>query len=235
MKGIHRDKAISFLESITPKIVCKRSDRGFDFFPGFYAENRNSPMMGEGEEWAFHVPACFCEALDIKLTLRLTDEEKEVNKFRHPDKKFKPKLHWTQGSEFNFTEGCVVYDAPTARQSGIKWGSALAEIGVAIQVASGYAASPARIETQIWEAKPEDLAEHINQWSSKGIETQIEDNTQRKNPEFKLLAFVPRVPGQIDLKIMRPNSSKTKLELDERISMSQDDFMKTLIMGLGNV
>lgn len=235
MKIIHREQAISFIESIAPEVVYKRFDRGFNFFPGFYAESRNSPMQGEGEGWAFHVPACFCEALDIKLTPRLTEEGKEKNRYLPSDKKIKPKLHWTQGSEFNFTEGCVVYDAPIARLPGVVWGAARKEIGVAIQVASGYAAAPARVETQTWEAKPEDLAEHINQWSSKGIETQIEDNTQRKNPEFKLLAFVPRVPGQIGLKIMRPNSSGTKLELDERISMSQDEFMKTLIVGLGNV
>ncbi len=226
---------MTFMESVAPEVVYKRFDRGFDFFPGFYAESRNSPIQGEGKGWSFHVPACFCEALDIKLTPRLTEEEKEENKSLPPNKKITPKLHWTQGSEFNFTEGCVLYDAPIVRQPGIKWGSALAEIGVAIQVASGYAATPARVDTQTWEAKPEDLAKHIDQWSSKGIETQIEDNTQRKNPEFKLLAFVPRVPGQIDLKIMHPNSSRTKLELGERISMSQDDFMKVLIMGLGSL
>ncbi|WP_419785412.1 hypothetical protein [Pseudodesulfovibrio sp.] len=103
---------------------------------------------------------------------------------------------------------------------------------MAIQVASGYAAAPAKVETQTWEAKPENLADHIEKWRSKGIGTETKDNTNRKNPEFKLLAFVPRVPGQIDLKIMRPNSSRSKLELDERLSMSQDDFVRTLILGL---
>lgn len=45
------------------------------------------------------------------------------------------------------------------------------------------------------------------------------DSIPKMNSEFKLLDFVPRVHGQIDLKVMRPNSSKTKLELDERISI----------------
>lgn len=170
--------AMNFMGSITPELVYGHFDRGFDFFPGFYTESRNSPMQGEGKGWSFHVPACFCEALDIKLTPRLTEEEKEENKSLPPNKKITPKLHWTQGSEFNFTEGCVLYDVPIARQPGVLWEEALKEFGVAIQVASGYAATTARIETQTWEAKPEDISEHINQWSEKGIETRIEDKSE---------------------------------------------------------
>ncbi|WP_419785411.1 hypothetical protein [Pseudodesulfovibrio sp.] len=110
MSNHKRLVAIGFMESITPEIVYGRFERGFDFFPGFHAVSADKPMNGHGAGWVFHTPACFCEALDVKITLKLTEEEKKINKTLPPEKKIKPKPYWTQGSEFNFTEGCLVYD-----------------------------------------------------------------------------------------------------------------------------
>lgn len=232
MSNHERLAAMAFMESITPEVVHKRFDRGVDFFPGFHAEDNNSPIQGQGAGWTFHVPSCFCNALDIKQTPKLTEEEKRLNKSLPKGQKIKPKLYWTQGSEFSFTEGCIVYDTPIARTSGINWGATLQALGRAMQVVSGYAASPARVETETWKEEPEDLMSRINEWESKGVEIRTEDNTHRKTPEFKLMAFVPRVPGQINLIILRPNTTKSKLEETERLSMTQDQFVKTLIIGL---
>ena len=213
----NQTKSLDLLESITPSINQSRPPRETTLFPGFYAED-GKPIKGEAAGWYFHVPSCFCNALDIKQTAR-QENKSEV-------------LRWTQGSEFNFTEGCVIYDSPVARQNGVPWGEALKSVKVALQVVASYSALPATVETESWEDIPKDLDDRIAAWTEKGIKTQTIDNRDKKTPVFKLLAYIPRNPGNVTVRVLKPNEDHSQLVQIETITITQDELVKTLISGL---
>lgn len=75
------------------------------------------PDSGATPGWSFHVPTCFNDALDIRQTQRKVDG--------------KSILTWTQGSNFGFNPGDVLYDTPQAYQ---QWSEAVSQIGLCIQV-----------------------------------------------------------------------------------------------------
>ncbi|MGB7569840.1 MAG: hypothetical protein WBM07_18400 [Chitinivibrionales bacterium] len=83
-------------------------------------------------DWAFIVPACFNDALDIKKTLRTQ------NKKTHEKNKEKHKI-WTQGSIFYFKTGDIFYNK---KEAYTDWPKAISEELIAIQVVSGKSSVP---------------------------------------------------------------------------------------------
>ncbi len=83
------------------------------------------PDRGSPSHWHMFVPACFADALDIKLTTR-TISKKSINV-------------WTQGSRFYFQIGYTLYDKPAAYQ---RWDIALKEINVCVQIKESTPAAP---------------------------------------------------------------------------------------------
>ena len=101
-------------------------------------------------EWRFAVREAFKEALDIKLTERVVpvlDEEGnhimvpvlkdevpvlKANGEPRLKKKTRTELVWTQGEEFNFKTGSVLYDTKLAYE--LKWSDALRHIKLSVQV-----------------------------------------------------------------------------------------------------
>ncbi len=79
-------------------------------------ELESSSLGPEG--WAFCVPSCFDDALDLKDT-NIT-EDKVTTKQR------------TQGRKFHFKAGALIYDTPLAYTQS--WGDALAELGQMVRV-----------------------------------------------------------------------------------------------------
>src|SRR4051812_20610025 len=75
------------------------------------------PATGSDSNWFMHVPRCFCDALDIKLTSRVVDGRKSNV--------------WTQGSEYSFKPGDTLYDTPQMNQT---WGEAIKHISVSLQI-----------------------------------------------------------------------------------------------------
>jgi len=65
------------------------------------------------EEWFMHLPPCFNDALDIKFSNKDVDSK------------------WTQGGNFSFKRGDLIYDTPKAY---FIWGEALKWINLAVQV-----------------------------------------------------------------------------------------------------
>lgn len=96
---------------------------------------------GFAKGWAFAVKECFRDALDIKLTPKV-EPVKENGKTLYEfsisknGKKRKRRvtrkaLRWTQGSEFAFKEGDVIYDSP---EGYLIWDEALKVIRLVCSV-----------------------------------------------------------------------------------------------------
>ena len=84
------------------------------------------PEAETAPAWFMHVPTCFNDALDIKQTPRVLV------------RKTKPVLAWTQGREFSFKGGDVLYDTPSGYQ---QWSEALRHILLCVQVSSAMDAT----------------------------------------------------------------------------------------------
>jgi hypothetical protein len=79
----------------------------------------------EVNEWAFLVPQCFNDALDIKKTIRSWNKKKLQI--------------WTQGSTFYFKTGDIFYNKKKAYTD---WSNAISDELCAIQVVSGKSSVP---------------------------------------------------------------------------------------------
>jgi hypothetical protein len=75
------------------------------------------PGSGTGHAWFFHVPACFNDALDLRETERIVNG-KSIST-------------WTQGQEFAFYAGDVLYDTAEAYRD---WSGGLGQIRLCVQV-----------------------------------------------------------------------------------------------------
>jgi hypothetical protein len=116
LKEQHQARAISVLNELIESDYVGRS-RTTDIlseFSGRYAYG-----------WFMHVPTFFREYLDIRLTKRRENKER-VNM-------------WTQGSRFNFKEGCLLYDTPNYQ---LQWSEAMRFINVGFQVKGATPATP---------------------------------------------------------------------------------------------
>lgn len=86
-------------------------------------EERNPVLIatfrdGYAAGWCFAIGENFKDALDIKYTLRKSGAKSEYV--------------WTQGRQFNFSEGAIIYDTPLAYQK--EWNEARKHIKLFIQV-----------------------------------------------------------------------------------------------------
>jgi hypothetical protein len=93
---------------------------------------RNPDASLEGNDWAFIVPKCFNDALDIKKTIRIKNKrEQGKNKEKH-------KI-WTQGSTFSFKNGDIFY---SKKEAYTDWSKAISDELCVIQVISGKSSVP---------------------------------------------------------------------------------------------
>ena len=83
--------------------------------------------------WKMAVPEIFRESLDIRLT----------------DRRYEgvPKRVWTQGQNFGFNEGAVIYDTRIAY--GVVWSEALKHIKVFVQVIESESAKNGKMRGKI--------------------------------------------------------------------------------------
>jgi hypothetical protein len=137
--------------------------------------------ISEGEDWAFIIPNCFNDALDIKKTLRIKNKK---NKEKH-------KI-WTQGSTFFFKTGDIFYNK---KEAYTDWPKAISEELCAIQVVSGKSSTP-------------------------GKNGQNEKNRDK---------------GEVSFTVFRNHKNENILKKEETRFVTQDDFIKILILGLESV
>jgi hypothetical protein len=107
-----RKEALDILDRVTRERQDK-DDRLVDLL--------RHPEADKASDWYMHVPPCFNDALDIKQTPRVLVP------------KTKPVATWTQGREFKFKAGDVIYDTPRAYE---QWSEALRYIRLCVHVRS---------------------------------------------------------------------------------------------------
>jgi len=83
-----------------------------------------SPHGDSPSEWFMYIPPFFNNALDIR------DTERKKDKISY--------WVWTQGADFSFSVGDVIYDTKEAYKT---WSEAIKKIGICIQVTRAVSAS----------------------------------------------------------------------------------------------
>jgi hypothetical protein len=91
---------------------------------------RDPETSSKGDEWAFIVPQCYNDAMDIKKTIRCK-HKKGLEKHKT----------WTQGSTFYFQTGDIFYNK---REAYTDWPKAMSDELCAIQVISGKSSAPGK-------------------------------------------------------------------------------------------
>jgi hypothetical protein len=115
----NRNESLSLLDELTA-LQPEKNLRKTEFL-------RDPDATIENYNWAFIVPKCFNDALDIKKTLRIKDKIKQEI--------------WTQGSTFFFNTGDILY---SKKEAYINWYKAISEGLYAIQVTSGRTSIPGK-------------------------------------------------------------------------------------------
>lgn len=85
---------------------------------------KNPKATSQGNDWAFIVPSCFNDALDIKKTLRIKNKKSD-------EKNREKQKIWTQGSTFFFKTGDIFYNK---KEAYTDWPKAISDGLYAIQV-----------------------------------------------------------------------------------------------------
>jgi len=176
--------------------------------------DQRSPILiatfvdGYAAGWRFAVPEVFRDSLDIKLTpTKLGD--KTINLY-------------TQGKQFSFNQGAVLYD--TRKAYDLEWGEALKHLKLSIQVI---------------EVAPSDyVTSEIIETPSKKVEIQTQKKTKSGLSEPKkevvdgLQITRQRMDyGKIKFTLFRPTKDKSSVEELEIIECDQEEFVSFLQMG----
>lgn len=171
--------------------------------PILVATFQNGYAMG----WRFAVTEAFKDALDIKLTPRKVGTRTENV--------------WTQGNQFNFTQGSVFYDTCLAYE--LTWGEALQHLKLSVQIA---------------EVRPsERIVSQTIETTSKQIEitTRGKGESSKPKPEMVdgLVIKKERMDfGYIKFALSRPNKDKSAVEEVDTIECDQEEFVAFLQTGI---
>jgi hypothetical protein len=97
----------------------------------------------DNDGWAYYLPSCYNSALDIHLTPKLQPPPCNFSWEAWPKKKrctrSCEKKIWTQGANFSFGRGDMIYDTPAGYKD---WSLAIKEIETVLQISSASAAAP---------------------------------------------------------------------------------------------
>ncbi len=96
---------------------------------------------GRIEGWAFGVPECFRDALDILYTERVDKERTKAARLKNPKVKSIKRWVWTRGKspQFDFIAGSIFYEPSHIRR--YSWSALLAELRNCLQVKEAVADS----------------------------------------------------------------------------------------------
>ena len=181
-------KALALLERLTTRTGAE-GDRLTEVLRDPEADNAPN-------NWFMYVPTSFNGALDIQQTQRVLNP------------KTKPVPVWTQGREFKFKNGDMIYDTPAAYDI---WKEALKQFRFCIQVRQSTDATT-------WKAIPAPAApaSELNLIGKPNAKTDF-----------------TRYPGSISFDVYVPNHEKTQLTLLANVVLTQDAFVRLLITGEG--
>jgi hypothetical protein len=194
------------LELISPRQRGKDSDQ------------ERSPILiasfldGYAAGWKFAVPEAFRESLDIRYTPRQVDKHIEYM--------------WTQGTQFNFTTGDLLYDTPLAYN--VEWNHALRHITLFVQIAE---ATPTVEETvQSIQVQP-GFDESSVDVSGPGKAASAK--TRKQIFEWGMTIRRTRIRyGEVKFKILRPTPELGQTEEVRTMACNQLEFVSFLQTGL---
>lgn len=175
-------------------------------------EAANGDQTAFASDWAFPIPDCFMETIDLRPEPASTRSRRLVLK---------------QGSRFAFDVGHVVYDTALAY---LAWSEALRHVNRAFQVLEALPASPARIEKRVFAARPSDgdiasiLAEMGENVAGHGLKHEKKDG-------WVLRVSVKRSPGHVRLNELTPAPDRGGLAAARELTLTQDAFVRLLITG----
>ncbi len=155
---------------------------GSDKPPRRSSELLRSHDAEETASWAFCVPRCFNDALDISLS------QNTLNSVSY--------AIWTQGINFAFQKNDMIYDGP---QKHINWKDYLESMSTCLQIERATSAASSR-----------------------------KDKVEGSKQQVVVEAF----PGSVTFRVLRPDSTKNKLEYVETRTVTQHEFVRILINGL---
>lgn len=163
---------------------------------------------GYAAGWRFAVPEVFRDSLDIKLTpIKIGDKTINI---------------YTQGKQFSFNQGAILYD--TRKAYDLEWGEALKHLKLSVQVA---------------EVSPSDyVTSEIVETTSKKVEIQTQKKSKSGLTEPKkevvdgLQIVKQRMEfGKLKFKLFRPTKDKSSVEELEIIECDQEEFVSFLQTG----
>jgi hypothetical protein len=158
---------------------------------------------GYAEGWAFAVAEAFRDALDIKLTDKVIGRKKMQI--------------WTQGQQFGFSLGDVLYNDRLAYRDfdAFLKGSNPVALQVMATQSCGF------VDKRVYDVLGEQIKYQIT--SASGTKEKIAVSFQIRDQAFE--------QGNIKFDVRRPNSTRTKLVTTETLNMGNDEFIAFLQTG----
>lgn len=169
------------------------------------------------KNWAMCVLPVFYPALDIELSEVMSKKQ--------------GKPVYVQGSAFCFEVGHTLYDS-LACYARCCLPSRKPE-KLAVQVQSATPAVPAKSVSKSFDYKPSDT--DINQFLMESQPTarspKINKVKEKGKQKYKIVAYTKRLPGTVSVAFYRPTENKGWVELFDTADMTQDQFVRSLIVG----
>ncbi|MGM0538612.1 MAG: hypothetical protein ACQERT_05330 [Thermodesulfobacteriota bacterium] len=170
------------------------------------------------KNWAMCVPPVFYPALNIEFS-----EEKSKKQGRPV---------YVQGSAFSFEVGHTLYDSMACYARcclPIRKPEKLA-----VQIISATPAIPSKpTYSHFFDKKPSDT--EINQYlmESQPPARSPKINKVKENGEqkYKIVAYTKRLPGTVSVSFYRPTENEGWVELFDKADLTQDQFVRSLIIG----
>lgn len=160
-------------------------------------------INGYSSDFTFELPENFRDALDIKLTPRVI-WGKNVNVY-------------TQGRNFNFQDGDVIYDSKDAYI--MEWGCALEKLKYCFQIQK--ARSAAAEVNEVWESLTPLKIKH----------SKVPDK-EEVIERHMIITKYKYDPGYVKFKLFQPNDEKTELVEKEVFECTQESFVVLLQSGI---
>jgi hypothetical protein len=160
---------------------------------------------GFADGWKMAVSEAFIDCLDIKYSPYKLDKNTVI-------------YAWSQGLNYSFTEGHILYDTPLAYQGS--WAEALKYINLGVQIR---------------EAKPAILLNDKTISTDNPIELNSIENSKTKLKYYQEgISILQKkyYPGFVLFNVLRPDTDRTKLAENESIECTQESFILFLQSGI---
>jgi hypothetical protein len=165
------------------------------------------PMFKNGfaDGWKMAVSEAFRDCLDIKYSPYNLDKDTVINA-------------WSQGLNYSFAEGHILYDTPLAYEG--LWAEALKYINLGVQIR---------------QAKPAIYLDDATITTDNPIELNFKETNKTRLVYYQEgLSILQKkyYPGFVLFTVLRPNADRTQLVENESIQCTQESFILFLQSGI---